>query len=1082
MNTEKLEKLKKSLDNQFVPDNMKDKIRAEIKKIEAEIEKESKSTSEIKKEVKEVEKKVEEAIEKGEEKAEEKAEPKKRRGRPAKAKETPAEPKATETTIKKTAMAVAKSIRKDGEKWSDAMKRANEVMNKEKVEAKKTTKSELDRLLARVRKNKSLMSELSGVKDLSRDAVRQAKPVGKRISKTGNVYYEYRANKTDRKTYGKYAFADGGKVEFVKEFTYKDGIQISEGKTDDGKIFYSANVISYPLQKIIPMNESKDYVMQRAKDIYKSMLDYKKTEDYQVYKDKKFELGGSVVTDLAGHQDGTFGVGNHGMLDGFSNTSYTGLVGETGAMSSGELFMDGGAVGMANQQVIDNASQSYVNYYLGEGASAGIFKDGGAIENQYEGKTPAQVWSLWTENQKRHFLIDHFNNFIVEEFKGKNLIDISRLEYKKLPLNVRLELDYHVNKGQYAKGGGVEKRSLKSVIHLVDWKGEGIKKWYLRSYPKDEMGKELNDKVTFKDLWDALNQKKDIYEIIGVADSLIRERLFEYLSLIYNVDYDVVYNKWLDSDDYAKGGEIEFQRSNLRIIGTGIDTNGNRVVKVSIANQRPFSIQTNGNLPNTHRLLRGYDKNTNLYEGEIESMENEIVDYVENYGSPNQKKSLKIYSNWLDKDNYAKGGGVRKMSEWSVSITSEDGNTFDWVGFAKNEDDALYKAEQEAGFESVESGVTEITDSKGKKIEYATGGSINDKTTKMRKQRLKKGDNVFVIGRRWFDRVNGNTYHTAEVEVNGIYVGKSRMTYGYDEQYLETAKEILLQKYDLPTGMNENSPLWRLREYGVVLNKSVIDGKKRDLEVGGFMDGVYAEGGGVRIVNGREYPTGRNWTNEHRHIDKADEREVNYVRKKSFADGGGVDYVPQRIQERLEYLRGEIRKEDISYDEIVELESLREYIAPDDVELLQWVDVEEDEFAKGGKVSPFKNIMETNTITEKEINLIKLRMNNNKVDEDTQEIIDYIWENSPQLTPDQNRKGIDYLRNIWKSPTGKERANNPFGYREKEALETFEYFELRGFYDAGNRHQKYYVPLYICVGAETSFEYYTYGGSINILS
>ena len=73
------------------------------------------------------------------------------------------------------------------------------------------------------------------------------------------------------------------------------------------------------------------------------------------------------------------------------------------------------------------------------------------------------------------------------------------------------------------------------------------------------------------------------------------------------------------------------------------------------------------------------------------------------------------------------------------------------------------------------------------------------------------------------------------------------------------------------------------------------------------------------------------------------------------------------------------------------------------------------------------------------------------------------------------------MRNLWKSPTGKERTNNPFGYREQDALETFEYFELRGFYDAGNRYRKFYVPLYTCVGAETSFEYYISGGEINIV-
>jgi hypothetical protein len=50
-----------------------------------------------------------------------------------------------------------------------------------------------------------------------------------------------------------------------------------------------------------------------------------------------------------------------------------------------------------------------------------------------------------------------------------------------------------------------------------------------------------------------------------------------------------------------------------------------------------------------------------------------------------------------------------------------------------------------------------------------------------------------------------------------------------------------------------------------------------------------------------------------------------------------------KARERLEYLRGEIRAERISYGEIFELESLAEHIAPDDVELLQWAGVPEPE-------------------------------------------------------------------------------------------------------------------------------------------
>ena len=47
------------------------------------------------------------------------------------------------------------------------------------------------------------------------------------------------------------------------------------------------------------------------------------------------------------------------------------------------------------------------------------------------------------------------------------------------------------------------------------------------------------------------------------------------------------------------------------------------------------------------------------------------------------------------------------------------------------------------------------------------------------------------------------------------------------------------------------------------------------------------------------------------------------------------------IKARLEYLRGEIEKEQISYGEIAELQSLSKHIEPDDVLLLQWADVPE---------------------------------------------------------------------------------------------------------------------------------------------
>lgn len=47
------------------------------------------------------------------------------------------------------------------------------------------------------------------------------------------------------------------------------------------------------------------------------------------------------------------------------------------------------------------------------------------------------------------------------------------------------------------------------------------------------------------------------------------------------------------------------------------------------------------------------------------------------------------------------------------------------------------------------------------------------------------------------------------------------------------------------------------------------------------------------------------------------------------------------IEKQLEYLRGEIRAERISYSELLELQSLAKYIDKGDVELLEWAGVPE---------------------------------------------------------------------------------------------------------------------------------------------
>ena len=95
---------------------------------------------------------------------------------------------------------------------------------------------------------------------------------------------------------------------------------------------------------------------------------------------------------------------------------------------------------------------------------------------------------------------------------------------------------------------------------------------------------------------------------------------------------------------FKKGGVIEFEQSNLQLVGKGRDVNGNKIVKLKLPIGSAFSIQTNGNLPKTHRLLGEVEKINQLTKDQLLSMETEVSDYLQEFGSPSQKKRLRVYN------------------------------------------------------------------------------------------------------------------------------------------------------------------------------------------------------------------------------------------------------------------------------------------------------------------------------------------------------------------------------------------------------------------------------------------------------
>ncbi len=72
-----------------------------------------------------------------------------------------------------------------------------------------------------------------------------------------------------------------------------------------------------------------------------------------------------------------------------------------------------------------------------------------------------------------------------------------------------------------------------------------IRDWYMAKFPDDDLGKEINPELSFSGLFDSMDNYKEVYETMGVHDSIIRERVFEKLATIMRVGYMDVYEQWL---------------------------------------------------------------------------------------------------------------------------------------------------------------------------------------------------------------------------------------------------------------------------------------------------------------------------------------------------------------------------------------------------------------------------------------------------------------------------------------------------------------------------------------------------------
>jgi hypothetical protein len=85
---------------------------------------------------------------------------------------------------------------------------------------------------------------------------------------------------------------------------------------------------------------------------------------------------------------------------------------------------------------------------------------------------------------------------------------------------------------------------------------------------------------------------------------------------------------------------------------------------------------------------------------------------------------------------------------------------------------------------------------------------------------------------KWFDKVNGNTYHSVSIvrTLDGERIVSCDMVYGYRDHYRHTALVLMLKAGWLPETYNEKNIYSFERENDYPILWNVRDGSKREMK------------------------------------------------------------------------------------------------------------------------------------------------------------------------------------------------------------------------------------------------------------
>jgi hypothetical protein len=308
--------------------------------------------------------------------------------------------------------------------------------------ASKQVKSTMDKLKAIIKKKKYGAYRAQGV-DLKKDADRPALPTGKRISKNGNTYYEYRANRIDvkqpPKRYPKLEdggmMAKGGDVDYFEQLkVYVQGV---------GEI-YSGHSMKKATEK------AESYLAKNPKAEV-AIVDEKYGDEY--------DLEGNIKEYKKG-----------GMMAKGGKTRQSFMMGDE------EVYIVDSSIGLKDEvclfykkddSILKCISQNQLKSFIEQGklkpkmASGGMMADGGMMAKGGELKEDDFVWNEFGKK----LVVDKVTD---TEYFLKGFMQTSTSPFSKNKVDTYIKLGKWSLKPKMADGGVIYLESVGTYFRPSD--------------------------------------------------------------------------------------------------------------------------------------------------------------------------------------------------------------------------------------------------------------------------------------------------------------------------------------------------------------------------------------------------------------------------------------------------------------------------------------------------------------------------------------------------------------------------------------------------------------------------------------